>query len=618
MVSTCELDMLLRTIGVLTSVHIIYMPFIFPQCSGDMLSKARALVQEYTAKQLYDTALFWADKALTLSDGDITDLSVYTQALYHCGQYQRAVHVLQSNPLLNHSPALKYLAAKCHAASKEWEDVLALLKPPVDDFGEDSGQQEPIKCPAIGNVQSASLVLQGTAYEGLGNLHDAVECYKHALAIDVFCEEALDCLCQRHTLTADDEKSLLSSLPFKKQCSVEEERIVRFLYQQKLRHARKPELSHAQTHKALQPFCTNLDVLCNVADHHFHNMNVNACYQLTSKILEKDPYHSSTLLLHTACCVQKKKPEELFSLGHRLVNCFPQSPLAWYAVGCYYIAVAKHQSARRYLTKSVSLDPHFAPAHLAFGLSFATEGEHDQAVAAFSNAARVMRGSHLPLMYLGKEYYLSGAVSTATRFMKSALAIEPHDPTLLQEIGVMLMNSGNCEKAEKYFRQAIGSLQTIDPHVTLQAWEPLYNNLAHVYRKQKKYDLAIKMHHQALQLEPNETSTLTAIAFNHLLQGHFEDAVGFCNRSLRLKREDQFTLELLQVAMEEVASIPLELEGSGIGNLDELDPGNENQGMNSGSLGKGAATRDSADSSNDSAMTVELTESVLCPLVLRQ
>lgn len=573
-----------------------------------MLSKARALVQEYTVKQLYDTALFWADKAFTLSDGDITDLSTYTQALYNCGQYKRAVHMLQSSPLLNHSPALKYLTAKCHAASKEWDDVLALLKPPVDDLSEDTGQQEPIQCPAIGNVQSASLVLQGTAHEGLGNLHDAVECYKQALAIDVFCEEALEILCRRHTLTADDERSLLSSMPFKNQCSVEEEKVVRFLYQQKLRHARKPELSRAQAQRALQPFCTNLDILSNIADHHFHSMNVNACYQLTSKILEKDPYHSSTLLLHTACCVQKNKPEELFSLGHRLVNCFPQSPLAWYTVGCYYIAVSKHQNARRYLTKSVSLDPHFAPAHLAFGLSFATEGEHDQAVAAFSNAARVMRGSHLPLMYLGREYYLSGAVSTATRFMKSALAIEPHDPTLLQEIGVMLTNSGSFEKAEKYFKQAIAALQTIDPHVTLQAWEPLYNNLAHVYRKQKKYEMALKMHYQALQLEPNETSTLTAIAFTHLLQGHFEDAVEFCNRSLRLKREDQFTLELLQVAMEEVASIPLELQEPGFRNLDELDPGNEIQGMSSSSLGKGAATLDSTGSSNnsnDSAMTVE-------------
>lgn len=569
-----------------------------------MLSKARSLVQQYTAKQMYDTAVFWADKAFTLSSGDINDLCTYVQALYLCAQYQRAIHTLQTNPLLSLSPALQYLAAKCHAACKEWDEVIMLLKPPVDDFELDSRQQESIECPAIGNVESASLVLQGTAYEGLGNLQDAMQCYKQALTVDAFCEEALDRLCQHYALTADDEKSILSSIPFKKQCSVEEEKVVRFLYQQKLRRTRKTDLSHTQAQVALQPLCANLDVVCSIADHHFHNMNLDACYQLTSEILQKDPYHNSALLLHVACCVQKRKAEELFSLGHQLVNRFPHSPLAWYTVGCYYIAVVKHQSARKYLSKAVSLDPHYAPAHLAFGLSFATEGEHDQAVAAFSNAARVMRGSHLPLMYLGREYYLIGAVSTATRFMKSALAIEPHDPSLLQEIGFVLASSGNFEKAEKYFKQAIVFLQTIDPHVTLQAWEPVYNNLAHVYRKQKKYEQSLKCHHQALQLEPNQSSTLTAIAFTHLLQGNFEDTVEFCNKSLRLKREDQFTLELLQIAMDEMTNTPLDLNGSKIESLDALDPGNEVLGMNSVSLvlaGKGT----DPVGSNDSAMSVE-------------
>ena len=581
-----------------------------------MLSKARTLVHQYTAKQMYDTALFWADKAFTLSSGDINDLSMYVQALYHCGQYQRGIHTLQSNSFLSRYPALKYLAAKCHAACKEWDEVITLLKPPVDDFEVDSRQPEPLECSAIGNVESATLVLQGIAYEGLGNLHDAMECYKQALTVDVFCEEALDRLCQHYALTADDEKSILSSIPFKKQCSVEEEKVIRFLYQQKLRRTRKTDLSHAQAQMALQPLCANLDVVCSIADHHFHNMNLDACYQLTSEILQKDPYHNSALSLHVACCVQKNKVEELFSLGHQLVNRFPHSPLAWYTVACYYIAVVKHQSARKYLSKAVSLDPHYAPAHLAFGLSFATEGEHDQAVAAFSNAARVMRGSHLPLMYLGREYYLIGAVSTATRFMKSALAIEPHNPSLLQEIGFVFASSGNFEKAEKYFKQAIVFLQAVDPHVTLQAWEPVYNNLAHVYRKQKKYEQALKCHHQALQLEPNQSTTLTAIAFTHLLQGNFEDTVEFCNKSLRLKREDQFTLELLQIAMEEMTNAPLDLKGSKIESLDVLDPaiesldtldaGNEVVGMNSDSLeltGKGVG-QDSIGS-NDTAMTVE-------------
>ena len=78
----------------------------------------------------------------------------------------------------------------------------------------------------------------------------------------------------------------------------------------------------------------------------------------------------------------------------------------------------KHQVARKYLSKSISLDANFVPAHMAFGISLASEGERDQARAAFAAAARIMQGSHLPLMFLGREYYLTCAMATSTKFMK--------------------------------------------------------------------------------------------------------------------------------------------------------------------------------------------------------
>ena len=503
----------------------------------------------------------------------------------------------------NSSPALKYLAAKCHSACKEWEEVVALLKPAADEFTASSFEHkdETIECQAIGNIRSASLVLQGIAYEGMGSLGDAANCFKEAIVVDVFCEEALERLCKHYSLTADEKKSLLSSLPFKKQCSVEEEKMLRFLYQSKLGHGRKTDAS--KVCEVLKPLCSSLDLLCSNADRHFQDMNIEACFQLTSNILEQDPYHSNALLLHIACCVQKGRVEELFSLGQRLVNYFPQASLAWYAVGCYYIVTKKHQNARKYLTKAVTLGPQFAPAHMAFGLSFATEGEHDQAIAAFSNAARVMKGSHLPLMYLGREYFLTGATSISTRFMKSALTIAPHNPALLQEIGVMLTNSGNYEKAEKYLKQAIAHLHSIDPHITLQAWEPVYNNLGHVYRKQKKYDLALKMHSQALQLAPNFPDTLSALAFVHLLEGRYERTVEFCNQSLLLKREDHFTVEILRIAMEEMAALPV-WESDPVG-LEELDLGNELLELDSTSGVEPAVHESSANSSEGSSMVVE-------------
>ncbi len=77
-----------------------------------LLEKARELTQQYTAKQLFSTAAYWADKAHSLSGGDPNDLAAYVQSLYHNQEYQRACHLLHSSPYLSKSSTLRYLAAQ--------------------------------------------------------------------------------------------------------------------------------------------------------------------------------------------------------------------------------------------------------------------------------------------------------------------------------------------------------------------------------------------------------------------------------------------------------------------------------------------------------------------------
>ena len=192
---------------------------------------------------------------------------------------------------------------------------------------------------------------------------------------------------------------------------------------------------------------------------------------------------------------------------------------------------------------------------MAFGISLACEGERDQARAAFAAAARIMQGSFLPLMFLGKEYYLTCAVSTCAKFMKSALNVSPHNPHLLQEVGVMLFNNCDFFKAERYLHAVVTRLRSMDPYITLSEWEPVYNNLGHVLRKLGKFEKALQMHQYALQLVPNEPTTLTSISFTYLLSGDVGKAIEWANRSLKFKREDQFSLELLNITMELASSV---------------------------------------------------------------
>lgn len=99
--------------------------------------------------------------------------------------------------------------------------------------------------------------------------------------------------------------------------------------------------------------------------------------------------------------------------------------------------INKTDSARRFLSKATSLDNVFGPAWLLYGHSFAIESEHDQAMAAYFKASHLMKGCHLPLLYIGLEYGLTDNTKLAEKFFTQALVIAPDDPFVLHELGVI-------------------------------------------------------------------------------------------------------------------------------------------------------------------------------------
>lgn len=112
----------------------------------------RALVQDCIGKHLYPTAVFYADKLVTLTDyapGDVyllaqvqqpgmllrntALLAVITrsspcavQTYFVSRQHRRGVMLLRQHGLLD-DLRFRYLTAKCLAEVGEWDEVLSLL-----------------------------------------------------------------------------------------------------------------------------------------------------------------------------------------------------------------------------------------------------------------------------------------------------------------------------------------------------------------------------------------------------------------------------------------------------------------------------------------------------------
>lgn len=136
----------------------------------------------------------------------------------------------------------------------------------------------------------------------------------------------------------------------------------------------------------------------------------------------------------------------------------------------------------------------FGPGLLMYGHSFAMEREHDQAMNSYMKAAKVMRGCHLPLLYIGLEYSMTNNHKLAEKFFQEALTVAPKDPHVLHELAVLEFRSDRLAEAERLIRTALTLLDEVHGAMLPTTWEPLVNNMAHICRKQKKYDEALEFH----------------------------------------------------------------------------------------------------------------------------
>ncbi|XP_013780860.1 cell division cycle protein 16 homolog isoform X1 [Limulus polyphemus] len=527
------------------------------------LNKYRKAVKKYINKHHYHTALFWADKVVSLNNGDCQDIFWLAHCLFLTEQYHRAAYCIKSQNLHKVDLGCRYLAAKCHFAGKEYQEALATLDvTEANSIGPNTRNQEPLdKSVVMGdkNWESSIQLLKGQIHEAMDNRGLAAMCFREALHLDVYCYEAFHSLIHHQMLLKEEEKALMESLPFGKQCCEEESKIVRLLYETQLKKYDKP--SEMIFPPQLESLENNLDIKTAQAERCYYNCDYQQCFKITSLVLNKDSFHSGCLPIHISCLMELQKSNDLFYFAHKLVDLYPEKAIAWFAVGCYYLLINKTDAARRYLSKATTLDRVFGPAWLVYGHSFAVENEHDQAMAAYFKASQLMKGCHLPLLYIGLEYGLTHNIRLAERFFNQALEIAPEDPFVLHELGVVAFQSQDYATAEKYFRDGLDKVENSSQTVLPEKWEALLNNLGHVCRKLRKYEEALEFHQQALVLSPQNPASFAAIGYVHSLTCHWTQAVEYFHKALGLQRDDTFSTTMLKNVIEHLMNEMVPCEG---------------------------------------------------------
>ncbi|KAL5090322.1 hypothetical protein Trisim1_004514 [Trichoderma cf. simile WF8] len=535
--------------------------------------------QDALNKAQYESAIFIGDKLLALTNDD-NDAFWLAQVHFATGNYTRAQSFLSKQDLISRNPACRYLAGHCLIKQSRFDEALAVLgeRNPThlisngpsnkrkasnqarsgrrrdDDAGDDEA--------ATRRFEAAMCFLRGICYAKQNAFDRAKECYKDAVRIDVQCFEAFQQLMKNSLLSPDEEWQFLESLDFDSihlsgdpKSSQEAAEFTKMLYTTRLSKYRNPAAfdtayDSLSTHYRL---AANPDLQLARADLLYTQCRYRDALTITNAILEEDKYNFAIYPVHLACLYELKMKNLLFLISHDLADTHPEEPCTWLAVGIYYFSIKKIAEARRYFSKASMMDAHFGPAWIGFAHTFAEEGEHDQAISAYSTAARLFMGTHLPQIFLGMQNHALNNMTIAEEFLKTAYGLCKTDPLLLNEMGIVKYHQDNAKDAVQYFTAALKVADENDSEPS--AWLAARTNLGHAFRRLRHYNRALAEFDEVLRAGGKDAAIFSAKGLILMEQNKPQEAVVVLHEALAIHPQDSIATELLNKALEETALV---------------------------------------------------------------
>jgi anaphase-promoting complex subunit 6 len=408
-------------------------------------------------------------------------------------------------------------------------------------------------------AEAAMCYLRGVCHVKQNAFDRAKGCYKDAVRIDVQCFEAFDALMTNSLLSPQEEWDFLEELDFDNiivgdgsdaSLSQEAAAFTKLLYTTRLSKYSHPTefVSSIETLSTHYNLSRNPDIVLAKASLLFTQCRFKDALELTSSILEVDPYNFQTLPVHLACLYELGDKNALYLLSHTLADTHPTEPATHLAIGVYYLTINHIASARRFFSKASILDPHYGPAWIGFAHTFAAEGEHDQAISAYSTAARLFQGTHLPSLFLGMQNIQLGNLKLAREYLQCAYDLCNSDPLLLNELGVVFYHEDALDKAVALFRQALQISTSIsaDPKSFLSTRA----NLAHAYRRLGQYALSLNEFDEVLRQGGKDANIFAAKGLVLLEMGDPRSATIALHEALAVSPQDPIATDLLGKAME--------------------------------------------------------------------
>jgi Tfp pilus assembly protein PilF len=277
-----------------------------------------------------------------------------------------------------------------------------------------------------------------------------------------------------------------------------------------------------------------------------------ATYQATN-----DPKWASEAAIATskALTLDQRQPEVWISLAlihqgtgrqnealgelKKALELQPNSDEAHRLMGQVLQTLGQLKEAEEHYLKAVALRPNYWRHYSLLGAFYYATGRSRDAVAAFARVTEMQPDNARGFNNLGAAYYALGDNANALKYWERAVAITPI-PETFSNMGIIHFDEGRFEQARASFQQAV----TVLPNDGVVRGN-LGDALARLNRKNEARQTwleAVRLDRQALDVNPNDATTLARIALREAKLGDRTAAQADITRALALNASDSQVL----------------------------------------------------------------------------
>ncbi|CAD8066472.1 unnamed protein product [Paramecium primaurelia] len=524
----------------------------------------------------YKQAIFFAEKLLCLNQDQNTQAYlVFMLGICHFAnaEYSGVYNLFLKYKLTQGDFAV--LAARALYANKQYELGIEIL------------QDE---------ITSQSDWIRGQCYEALENKQLAVSNYYECLQKTPTNVRVFQQLVDSYLISSDEKENLIQQIQLNSDegwlkdyyvsktinCDIGNQKIVDHLQEEKRKIAQqlqivdKVDIQQMKPSPIRSPYIrkeensiqndlvyvtldrkNNIDILNVKAKKAYYSYDIASAYDWSLKAIKQDPLYFDVIPTYVSCLLELDQIAELYFCAHNLIENYSSNALSWFVVGVYYFSTKKYEVARKQFQKSIQLNQHLIYSWIGLAHSYAIQDESDQAMSIYRSITRQFPGCYQAHVYIGMEYLRTNNLQTAILSLQQAKDINPTDPMIQNELGVIAYKQKKYNEAKDYFLNALVFCQNSNHKIR----ESALQNLGHTFRKQRDYKNAIQIFEKCIQLNSVSPQIFFGLAFSyHLseLPNSLSKAIHFYHKSLSLKSDQTFVQDMLSKALQEAADFGLQ------------------------------------------------------------